>query len=157
MKSFTALGIFATVALSAVSAAWLHGAPAVMTPDVEADIKETLNSQVAAWNRGDIAGFMDGYIRDESLRFASGGSIRRGWQEAFQRYQAAYQTREKMGTLKFSDLEFFPLSEDYTEVFGKYQLTRDKSVGDASGLFTLLMKLEGNRWLVLHDHTSAAD
>ncbi len=157
MKHFAAVRILATVVLSVIGAAWLQGAPNRASEDVEADIKRTLDSQVASWNRGDIAGFMEGYVRDDSLRFASGGSIRRGWQEAFQRYQTAYPTREKMGTLKFSDLEFFPLSADYTEVFGKYHLSRDKSVGDASGLFTLLMKLEGDRWLVLHDHTSAAE
>lgn len=59
--------------------------------------------------------------------------------------------------LKFSDLEIMVLSPDYAEVFGKFHLTRDKSVGDASGLFTLLMRREGDQWLVLHDHTSAAE
>lgn len=122
-----------------------------------AEIRKTLDAQVKAWNDGDLTGFMSGYVRDEALRFASGGSVRRGWQEALMRYQTAYPTREKMGTLTFSDLEFLEISDDYTEVFGKYHLARNKSEGDASGLFTLLMKRESDRWLVLHDHTSAAD
>lgn len=122
----------------------------------EAGIRRTLEAQMQAWNRGDIPGFMDGYLRDESLRFASGGSVRRGWQEALTRYQAAYPTRTEMGMLTFSDLEFFPISDDYVEVFGKFHLAREKAVGDSSGLFTLLMVREGDRWLVLHDHTSSA-
>ncbi len=150
-------GSLLILAVAIVSAgAWLSAAQDVPEVDSEAAIRKTLDEQVAAWNRGDIRGFMDGYVRDDSLRFASGGSVRRGWHEAFQRYQTAYATREKMGMLTFSELEFFPISDDYSEVFGKYHLARDKSVGDASGLFTLLMKREGDRWLVLHDHTSAA-
>lgn len=124
---------------------------------VESQIRMTLEAQVTAWNNGDIAGFMDGYVRGDSLRFASGGTVQRGWQKTLERYQSRYSTREQMGTLTFSDLEFAEISADYAEVFGKFHLARDKSVGDASGLFTLLMKREGQRWLVLHDHTSAAD
>ena len=124
---------------------------------VESQIRMTLDAQVTAWNNGDIAGFMDGYVRGDSLRFASGGTVQRGWQKTLERYQSRYSTREQMGTLTFSDLEFAEISADYAEVFGKFHLARDKSVGDATGLFTLLMKREGQRWLVLHDHTSAAD
>ena len=124
---------------------------------VESQIRMTLDAQITAWNNGDIAGFMDGYVRGDALRFASGGTVQRGWQKTLERYQSRYSTREQMGTLTFSDLEFAEISADYAEVFGKFHLARDKSVGDASGLFTLLMKREGQRWLVLHDHTSAAD
>ncbi len=124
---------------------------------VKASIEKTLNDQVAAWNQGSIRDFMNGYVRDEQLRFASGGNIRRGWEETLNRYLASYSTKEKMGTLKFTDLEIIVLSPDYAEVFGKFHLSRDKSVGDASGLFTLLMRKDGDQWLVLHDHTSSAD
>ncbi len=138
-------------------AAWISTSQKDSPESAEAQIRMALDAQVTAWNEGDIAGFMDGYVRNESLRFASGGTVQRGWQKTLERYQARYSTREQMGTLTFSDLEFVEFTADYTEVFGKFHLARDKSVGDASGLFTLLMKREGSRWLVLHDHTSAAD
>jgi len=143
--------------LSASGAVLLQASQDASESTAIAGIRQTLDAQVMAWNGGDLTGFMNGYVRDESLRFSSGGSVRRGWQEALVRYQTAYPTREKMGTLTFSDLEFFEISEDYAEVFGKYHLARNKSEGDATGLFTLLMKREGDRWLVLHDHTSAAE
>ena len=124
---------------------------------VKASIEKTLSDQVAAWNRGSIRDFMNGYFRDEQLRFASGGKVKRGWETTLNNYLASYSTKEKMGTLKFTDIEIMVLSADYAEVFGKFHLSRDKSVGDASGLFTLLMRREGDQWLVLHDHTSSAD
>ncbi len=119
-------------------------------------MRQTLDAQVEAWNRGDIPGFMQGYVRDETLRFSSGGTTQRGWQAALDRYLKTYPNRDQMGQLKFSDLEFLPLSDQYAEVFGKYHLSRSREIGDATGLFTLLMQKEGKRWLVLHDHTSSA-
>jgi ketosteroid isomerase-like protein len=126
--------------------------------DVEAEkqIRQTLSAQVDAWNEGDIRGFMEGYVRSEELRFASGNSSFRGWQATFDRYQKSYDSREKMGRLKFSDLEIQVVSQEFAEVFGRFHLTRDAAVGDAEGLFTLLMQKSDGRWLVLHDHTSAA-
>jgi len=125
--------------------------------NAEESIRKTLSAQETAWNNGDIPGFMSGYVRDDTLRFSSSGNTQRGWENALKRYQMSYSTREKMGTLKFSDLEVLVLSEEYAEVFGKFHLARDKSVGDALGLFTLLMKKQGDQWLVWHDHTSSAD
>lgn len=127
------------------------------TDDADKLIRRTLDEQVLAWNRGDIPGFMDGYVRGDELRFASGGEVRNGWQATLERYQAKYTSRELMGTLAFSDLQVMVLSEDYAEVFGRFTLTRDQSVGDATGLFTLLMQRVDDRWLVRHDHTSAAE
>lgn len=123
----------------------------------EQSIRAVLKAQAEAWNRGDIPGFMEGYVRDESLRFASGGTVQRGWQQTLERYQKRYDSREKMGSLTFEDLEIRVLSAQWAEVFGRYVLKRDPAVGDATGLFTLLMTREGDSWRVLHDHTSAAE
>ncbi|MFY8058947.1 MAG: hypothetical protein ACOVRM_14465, partial [Planctomycetaceae bacterium] len=38
----------------------------------ESSIRAVLTAQTEAWNRGDIPGFMQGYVRGEALRFASG-------------------------------------------------------------------------------------
>ncbi len=132
------------------------GAPVVSDADIEKQVRQTLSAQTDAWNGGDIEGFMDGYVRSEELRFASGNSVQQGWQATLDRYRKSYDSREKMGQLKFSDLEIRIVSQEFAEVFGRFHLTRDPSVGDAEGLFTLLMQETDGRWLVLHDHTSAA-
>ena len=123
----------------------------------EQAIRSVLQAQAQAWNRGDIPGFMEGYVRDETLRFASGGTVQRGWQQTLERYQKRYDSRQKMGQLSFVDLEIRVLGAGWAEVFGRYVLKREAAVGDATGLFTLLMTREGDRWQVLHDHTSAAE
>src|SRR6476661_4855443 len=41
----------------------------------ESAIQRVLNDQAAAWNRGDLDGFMNGYWRDEKLTFTSGDHV----------------------------------------------------------------------------------
>ncbi|MFM8476490.1 MAG: YybH family protein [Planctomycetaceae bacterium] len=123
----------------------------------EQSIRAVLMAQAEAWNRGDIPAFMQGYLQDENLRFASGDTVQRGWQQTLERYQKHYDTREKMGSLSFQDLEIQVLSSEWAEVFGRYTLKRDPSVGNDTGLFTLLMSRKDDRWHILHDHTSAAE
>ena len=119
-------------------------------------IQSTLDAQVAAWNAGDIPGFMAGYVNSAYLRFASGNTVTSGWDSTLQRYQSRYAGRNAMGTLAFRDITITPLCAEYAEVFGRFHLSRDSDVGDATGLFTLLMKNTNGRWLVWHDHTSSA-
>ena len=72
--------------------------PAAMS----AEIKAVLKAQADAWNRGDIDGYMDGYARDKDTEFVGGDTLTRGWQTVRDRYRKKYDTREKMGALKFS-------------------------------------------------------
>lgn len=129
---------------------------AVDEQNAEQSIRAVLMAQAEAWNRGDIPAFMQGYLQDQNLRFASGDTVQRGWQQTLERYQKHYDTPEKMGTLAFQDLEIRVLSSEWAEVFGRYVLKRDPSVGNDTGLFTLLMSRKADRWHILHDHTSAA-
>ena len=48
-------------------------------------------AQVAAWNRGDLDGFMAGYWKSPDLVFFSNGTRTRGWQATLERYQKRYQ------------------------------------------------------------------
>src|SRR2546421_10275740 len=66
-------------------------------------VRAVLESQAAAWNRGDIEGYMEGYAKEDSTTFVSGDNIMRGWQAVLERYKARYDTRAKMGTLAFSE------------------------------------------------------
>lgn len=49
----------------------LHGATESTSrgTGIEAEIRAVLSAQVAAWNRGDIDGFMNGYARSPATEF----------------------------------------------------------------------------------------
>lgn len=117
-------------------------------------VRAVLDAQVAAWNRGDIDGFMEGYMRGPDTVFVSGESITRGWQTVLDRYKKSYDSREKMGTLAFLEIEIKPLNRDAAIAFGRWQLTR---AADAPhGRFTLIFRRTREGWRITHDHTSSA-
>ena len=120
----------------------------------EQEIRGVLDAQVAAWNRGDIPGFMEGYDKSESTTFV-GTDITKGHAQVLARYLKKYPTREKMGTLRFSDIEMRMLGADYASVIGRFHLDRAADAGgEASGIFTLLFHKTSHGWKVILDHTS---
>jgi len=120
-----------------------------------AAVRAVLDAQVAAWNRGDIDAFMEGYWRSPETVFISGDSVTRGWQTVLDRYRARYDSREKMGTLSFLEIEIKPLSRDAAVAFGRWQLTR--AADTPHGRFTLILRRTREGWRIVHDHTSSAD
>src|SRR5262249_21357723 len=118
----------------------------------ESSIRAVLDAQAAAWNRGDIESYMDGYDRSPKTEFVGGDSITRGWQEVLDRYKKKYDSREKMGTLTFSDLEINMLSKDAALVLGRWRLKRASD--EPHGTFTLLFRKTRNGWRIVHDHSS---
>ena len=120
--------------------------------DVDRLVRQTLDAQVAAWNRGSVEGFMEGYSHSPNTTFLSGTRLSRGFDAMLARYLASYPAG-KMGTLEFNDLEIRTAGDGALAVaIGRYRLT-----GDAiqSGAFTLVLQREGSVYRILHDHTSA--
>ena len=138
--------IFALCALSAVV-----GLRAQTTPDA---IRAVLEAQQAAWNRGDVEGFMSGYDASDSTTFV-GSTITRGYRQVLKNYRRRYPTKEKMGQLTFSGIEIMPLGTEYASVLGKWHLDRPRAAGgEAGGIFTLLFRKTETGWKIILDHTS---
>jgi len=120
----------------------------------EQQIRQVLDDQVAAWNRGDIPAFMDGYDKSESTTFIS-ATVTKGHAQVLANYLKRYPTREKMGVLKFTNLEIKLLGADYASVIGRFHLDRSAEAGgEASGIFTLVFHRTAQGWKVILDHTS---
>jgi len=121
----------------------------------EDQIRGVLSIQQTAWNNGDIDGFMQGYWQSEELRFASGGTVTRGWQETNDRYHTSYSDRSLMGELTFDGLEVNLLSDNAAVVHGAWALQRDRD--RPSGLFTLVFKEFDGDWKIVSDTTTSED
>lgn len=119
---------------------------------IAADIRAVMDEQSSAWNRGDIDAFMKGYWNSEKLTFVSGDGVTHGWQPTLDRYKKSYDSRAKMGVLKFSDLEINVLSKDAATVLGSWALTREND--NPKGKFTLIFRKFKDGWRIVHDHTS---
>ncbi len=118
---------------------------------IQREIQETLARQDVAWNAGDIEGFMDSYWRSPDMTFSAAGRVTRGWERTLDGYRNRYPDRAAMGRLGFTDLEVTPLSETAALVLGRWHLDRTDPVG---GVFTLVLRKDGGRWVIIHDHTS---
>jgi len=127
------------------------------THDAQEAIKQVMIQQEAAWNRGDLEGFMAGYWNSPDLTFYSGANIASGWQAALDRYRKSYQGEgREMGHLDFSDLNIQSLGPDAAFVRGAWKLTM-KDGKTPHGLFTLVFHKFLGGWRIIHDHTSVAE
>ncbi len=118
-------------------------------------VTSVIEQQAAAWNRGDLAGFMASYAKIDNLVFTSGGQVRRGWQDAFDHYRAKYGTdRKAMGHLVFGVTQIDAVGADAAVVLGTWKLTESENPGN--GVFSLVFERRPEGWRIIHDHTSLA-
>jgi len=126
----------------------------------EAQIRAAMDAQTAAWNHGDIPGFMQSYEDSPDTTFI-GATLRKGFQPILKRYQQAYSNTAQMGTLTFSDLDVRLLpgacgKPEIALVTGKFHLERSAK-GEATkddGIFSLVWRKGPQGWKIILDHTS---
>ncbi len=122
---------------------------------LRSEVVGVLEAQEAAWNRGDVRAFMQGYWNDERLTFSSGGRTERGWQQTLERYLRRYPTAERMGRLTFDGIELRPLCERAVLVLGRWRLERAED--PVGGNFSLIFERIEGQWVITHDHTSVEE
>ena len=107
------------------------------------------------WNRGDLDGFMSDYARDSLTGYVSGGHVQYGWQPLYDRYQTTYFAPGKSrDSLAFEETRVRVLTPDFAYATARFKLLRRDSL-IASGPFTIVLQKQGDRWKILHDHTSS--
>lgn len=118
------------------------------------EVVAVLRAQQDAWNAGDIAGFLDGYVRDEGLVFTSGAKVRRGFEETRKKFESRYGTsKDTMGHLEFEIESVQHMGADGAVVLGRWELTKTAEAGD--GIFSVIFARTNEGWKIVHDHTSA--
>ena len=130
-----------------------HPQEAAPGPFVESEVRQVLDAQAEAWNRGDLDAFMAGYWASPDLTFFSGPDRTSGWQATLDRYRKRYQAEGKeMGRLTFADVKVDALGSEYALVRGRWRLELSKD--KPGGLFTLVFQRLPEGWRIIHDHTS---
>ncbi len=123
------------------------------TSGPESEIKKMLEEQTAAWNRGDIEGFVNDYWKSGGLTFSGPNGVTRGWDGLLARYHRSYPDQAAMGKLSFGNLEIQMLAPDAALVLGRWRLDREKDT--PGGMFSLVVRKFPEGWRVIHDHTSS--
>jgi ketosteroid isomerase-like protein len=115
-------------------------------------ILDVLKKQTAAWNRGDLDAFMIGYWQNDSLLFIGKSGITYGYQKTLENYKKGYGDTARMGTFTSTILHMKKMAADSYFIIGKWHLKR--SVGDASGHYSLVMRKIKGQWVIVADHSS---
>ncbi len=120
----------------------------------EAAIRQLLDQQVEAWNRGDVDAFMTGYEDSPETTFV-GQTVQDGYATIRDRYKKEYTTPAAMGKLTFSHLAIRILDASYATATGNFHLERTAAGGgNADGIFSLLLRKESPGWKIFLDHSS---
>ena len=128
------------------------GLKAQSNKDADA-IMHVLNTQISAWNTGNIDQFMVGYWQSDSLMFIGKSGLNQGYQTTLDNYKKGYPDRAAMGTLKFDILKIKPLGKKHCLVVGKWHLARPEK-GDIEGHFSLVFEKQKGKWVIIADHSS---
>ena len=114
----------------------------------ESSIRQLMAEQEAAWDRGDIPGFMGAYA--DSICFHSPKGNTCGKQQVTENYMRSYPTPEHMGDLQFGIHEVVPAGADHAWLSGSWALHRKADT--LQGAFALLWVRQAEGWRILRDH-----
>ena len=128
----------------------------VPPPDFAGEIVAALEASTAAWNQGDLAGFLEPYLDSPETTFVGSGGLLRGKDEIQARYQSSYwENGAPDDVLRFENIEVRPLGNEHALAVGRYVLT-ERNVGreTATGIFSLVFARTSEGWKIIHDHSS---
>ncbi len=121
----------------------------------ETAIRQVLERQQAAWNKGDIKAFMEGYENSPDTTFVGATGVTRGYRPVLDNYLKRYPTRDSMGQLTFSNIEVHLVAPASAWALGRFHLKRNAAGGgDKSGSYTLVFKKTAAGWKIVLDHTT---
>lgn len=122
--------------------------------DADARILQRMADQEAAWNEGDLEGFMAAYWKSDSLLFVGSKGPTRGWATTLENYQTSYPNRKAMGTLDFDIKSIDHPSPGWALVLGSWRLENRGELPPLDGWFTLVWNHIDGDWVIVQDHSS---
>ena len=139
--------------VAALAGVLLFGGLALQANDrADAQIRHELATQEAAWNRGNIAAFVETYADDCTF---VGKRVLHGKAQLLARYRAKYATGAAMGHLSFGDLAVKQVDDHVAITTGTWRIERAAPAGGAvGGIFSLVWQRRNGRWLIILDHTT---
>lgn len=120
--------------------------------DSKQDIKEIISvmkKQEKAWSKNDLEGFMEGYWKNDSLKFFGKNGLTEGWTNALNNYKKSYPTKAYTGVLSFRINNISKINNGAYFVMGEFQLKR--KLEEAKGVFMVIFKKINGKWKIIAD------
>ena len=117
------------------------------------EIKKVMSEQENAWNNGDLDGFMQGYWKNDQLKFISKNGVTYGWQNIYNNYKKSYPNKETMGTLTFDIISIEPLGYMRGRTFTDTLIIADEMQNSTPNQMKMLLTRigEGTKLIVTGD------
>ncbi|MDE2877776.1 nuclear transport factor 2 family protein [Candidatus Palauibacter soopunensis] len=131
-----------------------NGAPAPDEgPDLAEQVASLLDRQAAAWNAGDLDGFMSAYSPSPTTTYIGSTGLIEGYDGIRERYAPDFAEGAARDSLRFEGLRVREVDERVGVATARYVLEREGTV-TSTGPFTLvLLNVEG-AWLIVHDQSA---
>jgi hypothetical protein len=120
---------------------------------LQAAVDHLLSESEAAWNRGDLEGFVGWYKRGPETTFLASTGLTHGWDAIRERYAARFEPGAARDSLRFEDLETRLLAPWLGLATARYVLFQADSV-TATGVFTLVVENTPDGWRIIHDQSN---
>ena len=128
---------------------FLSGNAQITESEDKEAILAVMKTQEKAWSNNDLEGFMQGYWKNDSLKFYGSRGLTRGWQQTLENYKKGYPTKDESGTLTFTIDDISKVDDGSYWVMGQYHLKR--TIGDANGVFMIIFKKIDGQWKIVAD------
>jgi len=112
----------------------------------------------AAWNAGDLPGFLQCYEISPRTSYLSGAQIVVGYDGIENLYASRLGARgaSAMGSLALSLLRVSLLGAEHAYAIGRFVMSRDAADGDSErGIFSVVLHHTALGWRIIADHTSS--
>jgi len=118
------------------------------------EVVKIVLAQEAAWNRGDLDGFLSRFKDDPDTQVVLGVRAR-GMTTIRNAFHTNYPNREAMGAIEYTDIEARELGENFCLATGRYRVERSKKAGGAAeGNFTEVFQKTAQGWQVIFSETT---
>jgi len=118
------------------------------------DVVKIILAQQAAWNKGDLDGYLSRY-KDAPDTQAVLANLVRGMDNIRAAYKQNFPNKDSMGAIEDSDIEVKVLGDSYALATGKYHLNRPKkSGGPIEGSFMELFEKTPAGWQIIFSQST---
>jgi ketosteroid isomerase-like protein len=121
--------------------------------DAVQEVKQALEGQIAAWNKGDLETAMTFYWNSPEMLWISKGGTEKGYQEVYDMFLQDFTDRSKMGVYSYEPLHIEQVSREAVFFVFRWKIELDgkRLMGGVSS--QVWKKLNG-RWVVTSEHAS---
>jgi ketosteroid isomerase-like protein len=122
--------------------------------DVQGSVVRMLEESAGAWNRGELAGFMDDYLESTNTTYIGSTGLLSGYESIRDRYAPMFEPGATRDSLRFEDVRVRRLAAVEAIATARWILYQGDTVTN-SGPFTRVLRHTSGGWKIIHDHSSS--